>query len=101
LEELRQNSQKKLRVLEQQLESEHEERLNFVHVRNDLGPILQNSVSAENLSDRFSSSNFGQIFTLKFRTNFHPQISDKFSPSNFGQIFSLKFRTNFHQQRHI
>jgi hypothetical protein len=28
-------------------------------------PILQNSVSAENFSDRFLSSNFGQIF-LKY-----------------------------------
>jgi hypothetical protein len=31
----------------------------------DLGSILQNSVSAENFSDKFSSSNFGQSATQK------------------------------------
>jgi hypothetical protein len=29
----------------------------------ELGSILRNSVSAENFSDKFLSSNFGQIFT--------------------------------------
>jgi hypothetical protein len=29
----------------------------------DLGPILQNSVSAGNLLEKFSSTNFGQIST--------------------------------------
>jgi hypothetical protein len=35
------------------------------------GPILQSSVSAENLTDKFSPSYFGQSSTLKFWTNFH------------------------------
>jgi hypothetical protein len=41
------------------------------------------------ISDKFSSSNFGQIFILKFRTNFHHQISDKISPLNFGQMDNI------------
>jgi hypothetical protein len=32
------------------------------------GPILQNFASAGNFPDKFSSSNFGQIFTLKRQT---------------------------------
>ena len=36
LEEVRQNCQKKMKVLEQQLESEHEERINFVKHKHDL-----------------------------------------------------------------
>jgi hypothetical protein len=32
----------------------------------DLGSIFPNSVSAENVSDNFSSSNFGPISTLIF-----------------------------------
>jgi hypothetical protein len=34
-------------------------------ILNGQGSILQNSISAENFSDKFSSSNFGQIFIRK------------------------------------
>jgi hypothetical protein len=37
------------------------------------GPILQSSILAENFSDKFSSSNFRQIFILSCGTNSYPK----------------------------
>jgi hypothetical protein len=40
------------------------------------------------ISDKFLPLNFGQIFTLLFRTIFYPWI--------LGKFFTLQFRTNFY-----
>jgi hypothetical protein len=43
-----------------------------------LGSILQNSISAENFSDKF--------FVLKFRTNFHQKTTTDINlPEKYGQ----------------
>jgi hypothetical protein len=47
--------------------------------------------------DKFPYTNFKKF--IEFWTNFHTQILDKFSYSNFGQIFILEFWANFHPKK--